>query len=82
MPSILKALPTVWNLNNHLIELMLELAALQMIHNVKCLLSQQPLLKLCFVPLVALSYSESISLQIQAKVIMRSKHTYSGRYSC
>ena len=37
----MKALPTVWSLNNHLNELMLELAALQMIHNVKCLLSQQ-----------------------------------------
>ena len=78
----MKALPIVWSLNNHLNELMLELAALQMIHNVKCLLSQQPLLKLCFVPLVALSYSESISLQIQAEVIMRSKRTCSGRYPC
>ena len=66
LPSIMEGLHTVWSLSCHLNELMLELAGLQVIHNVKYLPSQQPLLKSFSVLLVASSSSESISLQIQA----------------
>ena len=45
VPSIMEGLHTVWSLSYHLNELMLELAGLQVIHNDKPLLSQQPLLK-------------------------------------